>query len=931
MTGRHSTRALRAASNRHTRSGIAWRQFAADPWVSAALALLVAVASLLLLAVPRALEDVNGRQLTSDVSALSAMQRDVTGGWGTTVEPGPPPADGTVLQGWEPFVEGAEQIRSAQPEPLRSLLQTAQMHARLTTSITVIPPIESGYYEANLTVYADPDLAQHVKLVEGAWPRLEFLGESDSDPAMRSRTTGAESGAAAGPTGREVLVLDEALKKLNWQVGDQLQPGLVISGTYRPTEPDDPRWQHLDNGAKMGVVVDPNRGEAAQVSLFLNPENRGLIDQPAAVRMELWFPVSADSVTSSRIDPALVRQQLTGMIAQEHVIVEKGNPVLGPLEGDQVPSFSTELTTTLDTTVKAQRATSSLLAVVAAGPLGVAVAVVALAAQLVISRRHPALAMTLARGASARQLRWLIAWEGVLLGVPAALAGHLIARLVLPGSSRWWEWLITAVVAVTPAMALAVSLDDASLLQERRDLSSRSRSRWRWVAEVAVVTLAGLATWRLLDRDARGDAASASGIDLLAAAAPVMLALAACVAALRLYPLPLAALSRALRRQRRLTPFLGSARALRDPAGGLVPALAVVLGTTIALVSAVLLTTVTAGAQTAAWANNGADIRVRGPFLTDELTAQVRALDGVEAVARIRDAGTTQELSQGRTAIRLLLVDPALQQVLGSDSVALGPPAGLYADDIPIPVVAGGSTPATTGTATLRGAPVPVQIIDHLDQLPGYPSSGSWLLMDAERWAEMGKNTPVASTALISVVGGADRATVAQAVRAAVGPSVVTTVDEQLERFTSAPVTRGLTMAFIGATVLTGLLTVLSIVVVQLMGARARAKLLAILRTLGLAPDEARTLTAWELAPLLVTSVVVGATLGLAVPWILVHTLDLRGLTGGSAHPALVVDPLVVGTVLGAVLLTVLLAINVSAWLAGRTNLAQALRVGEER
>ena len=34
--------------------------------------------------------------------------------------------------------------------------------------------------------------------------------------------------------------------------------------------------------------------------------------------------------------------------------------------------------------------------------------------------------------------------------------------------------------------------------------------------------------------------------------------------------------------------------------------------------------------------------------------------------------------------------------------------------------------------------------------------------------------------------------------------------------------------------------------------------------------------------------------------------------------------------VLAAVVLTVLTAVTVSAWLAGRTNLAQALRVGED-
>src|SRR5690606_37572769 len=108
--------------------------------------------------------DVQARQLAQDVSDLSALQRDVTGAWGTTVESpfAVDPEDGAAIDPWQPFREGAEQVRLAQPEPLRSLLQPAQMHSFLTSEVTTVPPIESTYYAATVTVYADPDLEQHV-------------------------------------------------------------------------------------------------------------------------------------------------------------------------------------------------------------------------------------------------------------------------------------------------------------------------------------------------------------------------------------------------------------------------------------------------------------------------------------------------------------------------------------------------------------------------------------------------------------------------------------------------------------------------------------------------------------------------------------------------------------------------------------------------
>lgn len=905
MTGRHSTR-------RHTSAGLAARQFAADPWVSAALALLVGLVSLLLTAVPRALDDVQARQLAQDVGSLSALQRDVTGSWGTTVEfTTTVDESGRATDSWQAFRDGAEEVRQAQPEPLRSLLQPAQMHAFLTHSIDTVPPIESTYYQATITVYADPDLEGQVELVDGDWPELSLPGTE------------------GGPV--QVMILDEAAEKTHWEIGDEIGGGLELAGTYRPKHPDDPRWQHVPNGTEMGILADPNRGEAAQVTAYLNPLNRGSLGPPASVRMEVWYPVDATAVTDDRIDTTELRRQLTRMLAQQHVLVEAGDPSLGSLQGAQVPSFSTELTGTLDQVARQQRATNSLLAVVAAGPLGVALAVTALGARLVVHRRRPALAMTLARGASPAQLRWLVAVEGLALGVPAAVLGHVVAALVLPAPPLWWEWVVTGVVALVPAAALAASLDDASLLQQRSDLSARSSSRWRWVVEAAVLVLAALATWRLLGRDARGDAAAESGIDLLAAATPLLLALAACVVALRLYPLPLAGLTRVLRRRPSLTSFLGAARALRDPAGGLVPALAVVLGTTIALSSAVLLTTVTRGAEAAAWQQNGASVRVNGPYADDSFVELLEGVDGVRSVARVRDLGTRLELVVGeeRESLRVLIADNSLQDVLGP-SQAEGPPAAFYAVDGPLPVVTGGDVTFTADEGDL-GSVGDVRIVGHLDELPGQRTPGSWALVSKERWEAAGKTTPVGRSALVAVDEGADAEQVAAAIREIVGAGVVTTVQEELDEFTSAPVTIGLTRAFVGAALLSGVLTVLAIVVVQLMGAVARAKLLAVLRTLGLAPRQTRALTAWELGPLLVTSLVVGTALGLAIPWVLVRAVDLRGLTGGQHQPDLSVDPVTVGVVLLGVVLTVLLAVSVSAWLAGRTNLAQSLRVGEER
>ncbi|OLT44545.1 hypothetical protein BJF86_12345 [Serinicoccus sp. CNJ-927] len=917
--------------------GLARRQFAADPWVSLGLALLVGTVALLLTAVPRGLVDIQSRQLVQEIGGLSAAQRDLRGDWQRTVVygstedlTGDPAADG-----WAPLVEGAERIRAGQPEPLRSTLGPAQFLVRLTEDVGYAPPVESGYYAASLSLAVDPDLTEHVDLVSGDWPELVV---DTPDLGIPGPQTEPEEGAPEeepdDPEPVPVLLLDAAADELLLEVGEEVQ-GLVVAGTYTPTNPDDPRWQHVDNGATMGTLYDPNRGESAYATAFLAPDNRGSIGPPASTRMRMWFPVLPEAITGSTGQVETLQAQVNGFLAEQHVVATADQML--DTQAAQVPLFTTDLTEALGRIVSQQRATASLLAVVAAGPLGVALAVAALGARLVVHRRRQSLAMTLARGASPAQLRRVIAGEGLLLGVPAAALGHLVASVLVPGPTPWWQWAVTAAVALVPPVALAASVDDASLQQRRSDLSPRSANRWRWVVELAVVALAGVATWRLLDRGARGDDAGRSGIDLLAAGTPVLIALAACVLTLRLYPLPLRALAASLRRRPALTPFLGASRALRDPAGGLVPALAVVLGTAIALVSAVLLSTVTRGAEVAAWEANGAAVRLNGPLLSDELRAEIQQIEGVAAVGGIGDTGATRDLlvDGEREAIRVWVAEPEVEEVYARSAPVPGLPPDFWRDEgIPAVVtLLGADDMVPEGATDVQVSRLgDAEVVGHRDQVPGVLVTGSGVLVDGERWEEAGGSMPDVRSTLVAVSDDASPTEVADAVTDLVGTGgVVTTVTTRLEAFEEAPVTTGLRQLFVGATVVSGLLTVLAVVVVQLMGSTARTALLATLRTLGLGARQTRALTAWELAPLLVTSLLVGTLLGLGVPWVLLRGLDLTGLTGGSAQPALSLDLPLLATVLGAVVLTVLIAVTVSAWIAGRTNLAHALRVGEDR
>lgn len=890
-----------------------WRQFRSEAWVVLALAVLILVSTFLLVAVPRAMAEVADRQLEQQVEALSSFQRDVSATWSLTGMPleqlGWLGEDGNEdMQGefqlWPVQIEGAERLRQEQPPTLRQVLQPARFVARITTlgsRAAWVPPLDTGFYEASVEPVINPQLPDDMELVAGEWPEV----------ALR----------APFP----VVMAAEAAARLHLEVGDVVADTYRLTGLVEAADPQDTRWEAFDVGNRLTVVADPNRGEAGQAWVYLAPSHPGSLEAQTTttVRVQMWYPVDTADITSGA-DVAQLQTELTNMLARSHSLLDPETPTaLRPITAQ----FDSRLGGTLEMVISQQRAAAALVALVAVGPLGVAAALMTLGAQLGMLRRESTLELLAARGAAPEHLRTLIWIEGALFALPAALAGHLLARVAVDGTSPWWQWLVTVVVALAAPAALVLALGRPGR-RGRADLSWRG-GRWRLVAELGVVTLAAAATWQLLARDhTRG-----GGVDVLAAATPVLCALAAGMLALRLYPVPLAAMARVFKRSTGLTAHLGAARAVREPAGGFLPTLAVLLGTTIAIISVVLLGTVNRGAEVSAWTDVGGDIQVSGPRMSDEVMEQIRGIEGVVEAGRITQTASSRELQADGdlTSVRVWVADEAVGQVWQASPRVEAPPPEVFTRALSPHLVTGGLTPPHEGPVTL-GQLGEATGVGHAAAIPGVSfTAGTWVLVSQEAWESAGGTTPPSTLAVVSVSSDADASSVAEAVRAAAGGGLVTVAEQRLAANSEGAVVQALEVAFVGAAGITVALTVLALVVVQLMGAPGRAQLLAILRTLGLRPGESRALMAWEVGPLVVTALVMGAVLGVGIGAVMVGTLDLAGLTGGSTQPSLHLDvPALLG-VFVLVLATVGLAVVVSAWFGGRTSLAAALRIGEQR
>ncbi|HHT12496.1 MAG TPA: ABC transporter permease, partial [Propionibacterium sp.] len=360
--------------------------------------------------------------------------------------------------------------------------------------------------------------------------------------------------------------------------------------------------------------------------------------------------------------------------------------------------------------------------------------------------------------------------------------------------------------------------------------------------------------------------------------------------------------------------------------GGVIPIITVLLGTTLAVMGATLLGTITTGTERAVWEANGSHVRVSGPRMTDPRVEELRGIDGVAAVARIYDAADNAKLELDGEEVwaRLLLADPEIVDVYRPLPEGSPVPPSLFDE---ASVLLGGELADTAASATVPGLGS-VPVVASLENLPGGSYGSAWVLADVTRWTQQ---APTSNAALIAVDPGADIREVAERVALQVPNSRVTDVAAQLETLRDSQTVDGLTRAFLilaGATVA---LMALGVIGSQLLSGRERNHLAAVLRTFGLRPGQLRGLTAWEVGPAIVLALLVGVSLGIALAWLMLNGLDFTVLTGGEHVPQLHLHWPSLAVVLGALIATMALAVAVMSWLAGRTYVAQELRIGEQR
>ena len=855
------------------------RLYRAAPGWSAVVGVLVLLVTTLLVVAPRAAVSAASAELTQAVADVPPSGRDLSANVSGHFVPGPGEAPGLDPAAAEVYGALEEQLSglatNADPA-LRDRLGPSDYTIRSGQYSSPRPVQRTGTAIASVRFAFDPRILDRVDVVEGEAPGVpdgSFIVDEVSGLALVEL---------------DIMMSVAAAERLDWLVGEERQSrdaGLLLrlSGTFEARDPEAVVWTHVESALLPEVFDDGNAPARATGMAYLAPAAlTGMPElQTFASRLDVWYPFDSAGIT-------LAGAQTTVAELRRFTQAREGLPAF---DGASL-RFSSGTLDAIERVLARSDSTTALLVLLGSGPIGVAGAVLGLAAQGVVLARRPTLQLAAARGASPGALRRALAAEGALVGLPAAALGFLTAHLLVPGPVTVVGVVVAVIVGLAPAAVFAARASFPLRRGDRQDLGASTRSRLRLALDLAVTGLAVLATVLL----ATGGGTTKSGVDVLAVLAPLLLATAGALLGERLLPAPTGAALAAAAKSPRLPAFLGLARAVRDPGGSIVN-LALVVAVAVTAASIVLLTTLDRGTVEASEGALGGDVRAEGAAATEEQLERLADLPGVAHVAGIEAIGS-MTFSDGRERLQVptYLVDGAeLAAIQDRLPATLGP-------GDPIPFLA---SPALAARLAGEQNTIEGDAAVYTGSAGGAAGigGGNWVLVDRSASESLGEGAFAPRVVVLGLEPGADSRAVADAVAGVLDRSRVTTLEERIAQQRATPIPGTLRAGFALAIALAALLAVVAILMSARLAGPSRATLARTLHRLGAGRREIAATFATEVVPLTLSSLVVGGALGAVIPLLVVGAVDLAPIVGDIAAPALSADPLALAAlVVGALL-----------------------------
>lgn len=591
---------------------------------------------------------------------------------------------------------------------------------------------------------------------------------------------------------------------------------------------------------------------------------------------------------------------------------------------------------------------TTLLGVIAVGPIVVALAALAMVVLLVVARRRPSLELSRGRGASTSQVIGSSAAEGLLLTLPAAALAIVIAIAVVPTGSPRTSAAAAFAVAFAATLLIVLAIVPTAVASPRgpgRGPTGAPRtSTRRLLLEGLVVVLAIGGAYLLRERGVGSisSVADTPAADPLIAAVPALAGVAAGLILVRLLPLPVRLLGRLAGRRRDLVPVLAMRRAAGGGSAGAV-LLVLMAATAIAAFSLTTLLHLDQAADDVAWQQVGGSHLITGGVAVLPTDLDPATFPEVEASAgafRVRAVLESRRLPLDLVAIDVADLgrvvdgtpaDPNLPDAMRADRIAAGAP---YPVIVSSAFAQGTQAMAVGDTFSLpiEARTLTFQVAEIRSRYPGIAEGIPFVV--ASRDQLRGDRTDGFRTNSMFYLRADDAPETTAAIRDHVRDSApFAVVDGRAERtdaLRTSPIIDAIVLGVALAGLLAALYTAISISAALALAGTAQAVEVAHLRTMGMTRREAFGLVVVEHGPMIVIGFIAGLAFGSALFRVVQPGLGLDTLVGSDLEipVSLGLDQLLA---IGLFVVAVAAAgIGLGAFLQRRAIPASAIRRGFE-
>lgn len=797
---------------------------------------------------------------------------------------------------------------------------------------------------SRIVLAADPDIRDRVELVDGRLPSnseeffvehfgrfLSVYGGLRWDQEVDERIGQAVQRPIADYEPVELMLHQRIAERMDWQLGERRSFESVSRGTvdnfplelvgiFVETDPDDLYWRFAPNSTDPFYFNDFDRVEYYSALGYVDPWIWNGVAH-GNTQTVAWYPLDASSLDTSNAGQLLL--QLNSFVSK--------NYMAGDVRGAPLSiKFSSETRDRLESVIESSDSIGALITMITAGPLAAGILVLVLSNRLIVTRRRPHLALITARGGTVAKQRWLHFVEGFSVALLPAAIGALLSAWWFHADGESWlprisvfDVIVVLGLAATYGLLLAFAVKRFPLTDSREDLELSKKHPVRRLIELIVVLISAGALYLFLNRGFT--IVPGLGVDPVLALLPLLLLAGLTILMLRIYPIPLHLIHRSKRRSKNISGFLGSARAIRESSGGLLPLLATILALSITIFSAVMLSTVHHAGERKAWLDVGADLQISGISLIDRSLPALAELDWVDEIIVTGNTGR-QALRTGSREGGVSAIIADFEQLA---KVQAGSP---WALDLSAVTVGGDQAELffdsrlNTDASSLRLNNRDVSVAGTARDLPGYGGLLSWVLLDE---SEVGRLliAPVYDKVLIKTNDHYDFTTASQEIHEIIGQNpIITTPELALDRLYAQPTVIGLNIALTAASILGTILALCSLVLFSFTMGASRKKLFPLLTSLGVQSKSRRSLLAWEIIPVAVTALITSIGAGFGLAFLMVTVLNLSGFTGGERHPGLALDYVTLGIIIGTFIIGIVGTILLNLALMKRLDLSKVLR-----